>query len=85
MGATFANLGNVLVRLQGRFEVKDARTGKLVTKVDFADLAVLPGGTREIAAEWSGKLDPGTYVAIAIVDYGGRNLVAGQRTFKVGK
>ncbi|NLG83178.1 MAG: hypothetical protein GX493_00920 [Firmicutes bacterium] len=83
LGATFANLGNTLVRLKGRFEVKEALRDKLVAKVDFEDLAVLPGGTREILAEWTGKLDPGIYVVVALVDYGGRNLVAGQKTFKV--
>lgn len=86
MKAIFENPGNLMLRLKGRFEIKDPVANKVLAKVPFEDLPVLPGGTREVAAEWQGELVPGNYLVLALIDFGGANVVGGQsRVFKVTK
>lgn len=85
MNALFTNLGNVQVRLTGRFEVQEPNTRKVVLRAAFDDLPVLPGGRREISSVWQGRLAPGSYVLLARVDYGGRNPAVGQFVLKIAK
>jgi len=68
--ADFANLGTLVTSVRGRFELKDQRSGGIVAKAPLAPVTVIPGITREIAAEWRGKLPPGDYVPCLYVDYG---------------
>lgn len=83
MSTLFRNTGNVLVFLKGRFEIRDA-SGKTLAQMPFdTDLRVLPGAEREVTAAWQGKLKSGHYVLLALADYGARNVVAGQCSFKV--
>lgn len=81
--ADFANTGNTLLRVKGRFEVKDLKTNRIAAKIPVAEAPVLPGDTRQLSAECPADLAPGAYLGMAILDYGGRNVVAGQRAFKV--
>ncbi len=83
LATTFANLGNLMVRLKGRFEIRNAASNKVLAKVNFDDLPVLPGTARDITAAWQGRLDAGSYVLFALVDFGGKNMVAGQRSFTI--
>jgi hypothetical protein len=77
----FHNTGNAHVYLSGRVEIKQGST--IVDRVTFpASLLVERGGTRVIDALGK-KLPPGSYSVIALVDYGGPNLVAGQTNVTV--
>ncbi len=84
MGLTFENRGNIRIALKGRFEVRSS-DGKVVLTESFEDQIVLPQSVREIRAERPGDLAPGNYLLVALVDYGGRNAIAGQKVFKAGR
>jgi len=84
MGLTFENLGNLLVHIKGRYEIRDAKSGKVAAKIPLDERIVLPGTAREFTQEWQGKLPPGSYLLLGIADFGGKNVVAGQRAFKIG-
>lgn len=83
LAATFVNDGNLMARIKGRFEIRSAAENKTLAKIPFEDLPVLPGGTRRLTAQRPGRLDPGNYLVLVMVDFGGRHIVAGQRLVKV--
>ncbi len=77
----FHNTGNAHVYLSGRIEVKSG--GQVVDRILMPkDMLVERDGKRIIEAVGK-KLAPGSYSALALVDYGGQNLIAGQTTFVV--
>ena len=81
----FENTGNTLLRCNGRVEIRDAE-GNDVETVQIGSkgrFSVYPDGKRLVSGSLSGKLSPGDYIALAIVDYGGEELVAGELEFEV--
>jgi hypothetical protein len=77
----FHNTGNAHVYLSGRVEIKQG--GALVDRIAFPQgLLVERSGKRLIDAVGK-KLAPGSYSVVALVDYGGPNLVAGQANITV--
>ncbi|GAC1585388.1 MAG: hypothetical protein NVS3B7_20430 [Candidatus Elarobacter sp.] len=77
----FRNTGNAHVYLSGRVEIKQA--GAVVDRIAFPQgLLVERAGKRMIDAVGK-KLSPGSYSVVALVDYGGPNLVAGQANITV--
>jgi P pilus assembly chaperone PapD len=77
----FHNTGNAHVYLSGRVEVKQG--GAVVDRITFPQgLLVERSGKRLIDAVGK-KLAPGSYSIVALVDYGGPNLVAGQANITV--
>jgi len=77
----FHNTGNAHVYLSGRVEIKQG--GTVVDRVAFPQgLLVERAGKRLIDAVGK-KLPPGSYSVVALVDYGGPNLVAGQANITV--
>ena len=81
---TFKNTGNTIVQIKGRFEIKD-RSGVSVANAPFGDkgLMVLPHAKRIITGDLRAQLKSGNYVLLAIIDFGVRKVIAGQRPFKV--
>jgi len=78
-----ANEGNALFRGTGHVEIRDAQ-GNTVRRTPLRALFVLPGQTRTLSVTRPvGGLAPGEYIALAIVDFGGDYLTAGQRRFTV--
>lgn len=80
-----ANPGKTLLRCQGRVEIRDAR-GEAVETIKLGsngEFLVFPGGARELTASGGGRLAPGTYTALAVVDFGGDHLVAGEEVFRI--
>jgi len=77
----FNNTGNAHVYLRGQVQVQ--KGGSVVDRIAMPDeMLVERGGTRTI--EVNGKrLDPGTYQAIATVDYGGKTQTGGAIEFTV--
>ena len=77
----FHNTGNAHVYLSGPVEIKQG--GTVVDRVSFPQgLLVERAGKRLIDAVGK-KLAPGSYSVVALVDYGGPNLVAGQANITV--
>lgn len=81
----FENTGNTLLRCNGRVEIRDAE-GNDVETVQIGSkgrFIVYPDGKRLVSGILSKELSPGDYLALAIVDYGGEELVAGELEFEV--
>jgi hypothetical protein len=77
----FRNTGNAHVYLSGRVEIRQGST--VIDRVSFpAGMLVERAGKRLIDAVGK-KLAPGSYSVVAMVDYGGPNLVAGQANITV--
>jgi hypothetical protein len=80
------NTGNALLRCQGRVELRNSRGEVLETLQPGAKgkFSVFPGAERELPVRSTLKLAADSYTVLAIVDYGGENLVAGEESFLVG-
>jgi hypothetical protein len=85
IGVRVENAGNAVLRCQGRVELRTsagavAETLSLGSKGEFL---LFPGGRRNLAAASALRLPPGTYTALAVVDFGGDHLVAGEDVFRI--
>jgi hypothetical protein len=79
------NTGNVLLRCRGWMEVRNS-AGEIVEMLRPAadgQFTLFPGGRREVSASSSKTLPPDTYTVLAVVDYGGDNLVAGEEILEL--
>jgi hypothetical protein len=79
------NTGNTILRCTGELELRDA-TGAVAEKIPMGSLGrfvVFPDGERTIAARPRPDLPPGTYTALALIDFGGDHLVAGDVLLEV--
>jgi len=75
------NEGNAFFRGTGHIEVRDWQ-GHTVSKTPLRAVSVLPGQTRTLSVTRPvNGLAPGEYIALAIVDFGGDYLTAGQLRF----
>jgi len=77
----FHNTGNAHVYLSGRVEVKQGST--IVDRVAFPQSLLVERGGKSVIDALGKKLPPGSYSVVALVDYGGPNLVAGQTNVTV--
>lgn len=78
----FVNEGDSVLEPSGRIEIKDLQN-KRVGLVTIPLSKVLPQSRREIRIQEELRLKPGSYVAIAVVDYGGAKLAGYQVVFTV--
>jgi hypothetical protein len=81
----FENTGNMLLRCNGYVEIRD-EGGNEVETIQIGSkgrFSVYPDGKRLVSGTVSKRLSPGDYIALAIVDYGGEELVAGELEFQV--
>lgn len=79
----FENAGTTFLEPSGRVEFRDEK-GEVVDKIDVESFRILPEGKRVLELSYEGeKLSPGEYLALAIIDFGGDYLVAGQRKFEI--
>jgi len=76
----FDNVGNAILRPHGYILIRDA-SGADVCRAEVDQFVVLPGKSTKIIKHIEGNLTRGCYLAIVVIDYGGENLVAGQRNF----
>ena len=72
----YANTGKRHGNVSGRVEFRNADDVVAAT-LSIPDMPVLPGGMRRVTLALP-KLAPGRYVVLAILDYGGEELAAGQ-------
>jgi len=78
----FANTGDRALVVKGHLEVRTA-AGTVVATAPVVDFSVLPGRHRVINVPMPKDLEPGRYLAIPILDFGGDFLAAGQALFEV--
>ncbi len=81
----FENTGNTRLHCNGRIEIRDAK-GSEVERVQIGSkgrFSVYPDGKRLVDGTLSKRLPVGDYIALAIVDYDGEELVAGELEFEV--
>lgn len=78
----FENTGTTFLRPSGRVEVRD-RTGQTVASSPIDPFRALPGEVRLLDIPISGELARGSYIALAILDFGAEFLIAGQASFEL--
>ncbi len=78
----FRNSGGVQLRAHGAMEIRRL-DNSLVNKIDVDEIPVLPGARRLIRFPIPANLAPGRYVLLALLDYGGDELAAGQLEYEV--
>jgi hypothetical protein len=81
------NPGTLIARCTGKIEVRNT-SGTVVATVPLGSRGqfwVYPGNRRDLSAVAPGPLAPGTYTVLAIVDFGGDHLVAGDAVYRTAE
>ena len=73
----FNNTGGVHVVAKGRIEIRRA-DNSVAVQLPIAEFPTLPGATRKLEVDVPAGLSPGTYIALALIDFGGAEIAAGQ-------
>ena len=82
MQLTFKNRGNVPLRPSGYIEIRDTR-GNKKSNLKVKSFTVLPESERLLRIPLKEELSSGSYVAIAVLDFGGELRVAKQVKFDI--
>jgi P pilus assembly chaperone PapD len=77
----FHNTGGMHLIAKGRLEFRRL-DNSVATQVPIAEVPSLPGATRKVVVDVPSGLAPGDYVVLALIDFGGAELVAGQIDFQ---
>jgi P pilus assembly chaperone PapD len=77
----FHNTGGMHLLAKGRLEFRRL-DNSLATQVPIPEFPTLPGATRKVMVDVPSGLTPGDYVVLALIDFGGAELVAGQIDFQ---
>jgi P pilus assembly chaperone PapD len=77
----FHNTGAMNLVAKGRVEFRRL-DNSLATQVAIEEFPTLPGATRRVLVDVPNDLAAGEYVALALIDFGGAELVAGQIDFQ---
>lgn len=78
----FRNTGGAQLRYHGSIELRTPGNA-VVERLEVPALAVLPGAVRRVALRVPAGLAPGRYAVLALLDYGGAELAAGQIELEV--
>ena len=81
IAVTFHNLGGTHLLAKGRLEFRRL-DNTLAMEVSIPEFPTLPGATRRLTLDVPAGLGAGDYVVIALVDFGGAELVAGQIDYR---
>jgi hypothetical protein len=73
----FHNSGGMHLVAKGRLEFRRL-DNSLAMQVPIAEFPTLPGAIRKVMLDVPSGLAPGDYVVLALIDFGGAELVAGQ-------
>jgi hypothetical protein len=73
----FHNTGGTHLLAKGRLEFRRL-DNTLAMQVPIAEFPTLPGAVRKLMVDVPTRLAPGDYVVLALIDFGGSELVAGQ-------
>jgi hypothetical protein len=74
---TFHNTGAMHVLAKGRLEFRRL-DNTLAVQVPIAEFPTLPGAIRKVMVDAPSGLAAGDYVVLALIDFGGAEIVAGQ-------
>jgi P pilus assembly chaperone PapD len=77
----FHNTGGMHLLSKGRLEFRRL-DNSLATTVPIAEFPTLPGAVRRVLVDVPRDLPAGDYVVLALIDFGGAELVAGQIDFQ---
>jgi P pilus assembly chaperone PapD len=77
IGIRFHNTGGMHLLAKGRLEFRRL-DNTLAMQVPIAEFPTLPGAVRKLVVDVPTGLAPGDYVVLALIDFGGAELVAGQ-------
>jgi P pilus assembly chaperone PapD len=77
----FHNTGGVHLLAKGRLEFRRL-DNTLAMEAPIAEFPTLPGAVRKILVDVPSGLAAGDYVVLALIDFGGAELVAGQIDFQ---
>ena len=77
----FRNTGGMHLNAKGRLEFRRL-DNSVAIQVPVAEFPTLPGATRKLLLDVPAGLAPGDYVVLALIDFGGAELVAGQVDFQ---
>ncbi len=77
----FHNTGGVHLVAKGRLEFRRL-DNSLAAESPIPEFPTLPGATRKMMVDTPAGLAPGDYVVLALIDFGGAELVAGQIDFQ---
>lgn len=80
----FENSGHAPLRPEGEVEIR-TEAGDIVAVVPVRAFSVLPGHTRMAQVAFDLDLEPGVYLAIPILDFGGDYLAGSQAVFEVAR
>jgi P pilus assembly chaperone PapD len=78
----FHNTGGMHLLAKGRLEFRRL-DNTLALQVPIAEFPTLPGSVRKVLVDVPAGLAPGDYVVLALIDFGGAELVAGQIDYQV--
>ncbi|MCA9729408.1 MAG: hypothetical protein KC729_17100, partial [Candidatus Eisenbacteria bacterium] len=83
---TARNTGNALLHCTGWMEVRNSlgEIVEIMRPTAEGQFTLFPGGTRDVSATSARELTPDTYTILAVVDYGGDTLVAGEEILELG-
>ncbi|MGH7602625.1 MAG: fimbrial biogenesis chaperone, partial [Gemmatimonadaceae bacterium] len=73
----FHNIGGMHLIAKGRLEFRRL-DNSLAAETPVAEFPTLPGAIRKLMVDVPAGLTPGDYVVLALIDFGGAELVAGQ-------
>jgi P pilus assembly chaperone PapD len=73
----FHNTGGMHLLAKGRLEFRRL-DNSLAVQVPIAEFPTLPGATRKVLVDVPAELHAGDYIVLALIDFGGAELVAGQ-------
>ena len=82
LAAVIVNTGNTVMRLGGLVELRD-ESGAVVERLLVPDAPVLRESEREIRFELPGDLEPGFYVALALIEDDRGRLLAGELPLEI--
>jgi P pilus assembly chaperone PapD len=77
----FHNTGGMHLVSKGRLEFRRL-DNSVAMQVPIAEFPTLPGATRKVLINVPSGLAPGDYIVLALIDFGGAELVAGQIDFQ---
>jgi P pilus assembly chaperone PapD len=78
----FHNTGGMHLLAKGHLEFRRL-DNTIVTQLPIAEIPTLPGATRKVMIDVPSGLAPGDYIVLALIDFGGADLVAGQIDLQV--
>lgn len=77
----FHNTGGMHLTAKGRLEFRRL-DNSVAMQIPVTEFPTLPGATRKVLIDVPAGLAPGDYVVLALIDFGGAELVAGQVDFQ---